>query len=296
MPACGLTPASLQSGVPASAPGLVLDVASCGDPSAFDNLAVRDELGQPVGFNLARLPDGSLLVSLTGGLTPGNYTIGIEPDLVGDEDAGSDVDAAVPMTEPELEQPQSVEVETAVRPTRFGEISRVNGECGALLELVPDQAVLPFAGVLAIDLQIDRGAVLPLVVVGTFKLTDGVMSVGLPPKRSRISSCEGEPELAGKRCGSPARTCHSRLLLTLNVPCGGSSEDPAYYGPDDSEASRWARWAARTAAAQQRRASAVLALYALRNADSERAASRNCSGSSAPAFVELRDMRQLGRA
>jgi len=265
MPHCGLTPASLQHGVPASAPGLVLDLASCGNPSAFDNLAVRDELGQPVGFNLARLPDGSLLVSITGGLTPGNYTIGIEPDLVSDEDAGSDGDASVPMMDQELQQPQSVEVETAARPTRFGEVSRVNGECGALLELIPDQAVLPFAGVLAIDMQIDRGPVQLLVEVGTFKLTGGVMRVGLPPNELELLG-DGEHELqvtariAGEN--APLET----FLLTLSVPCGGSDEypDAAYYESDDSEACGVGAVGSANDGVPAMTTCALLMLYALR--------------------------------
>lgn len=232
MPVCGVSPASVERGVPASAPGLVLLPSACDDPSALDALAVHDASGQPIEFQLQRLPGGEVLVVFSNGLTPGRYTVGVPQ--TSDEDGGVD---SLPAPDGGIiigMQPvaQSVEVkETAPPPTGFGAIDRVDGECGTTLQLSPNSSVLPYLGQLSVDVQIDGGTIHTLYVTGTLKLVQGVARVDLP--RYELDQLEyGTHEarvtvrLAGQSV--PLET----FVLTLDVPCGGQSE----YEPEESGA------------------------------------------------------------
>jgi hypothetical protein len=220
MPVCGVSPASVERGVPASAPGLVLLPSACDDPSALDALAVRDASGQPVAFQLQRLPGGEVLVVFSNGLMPGRYTVGVPQ--TSDEDGGFD---PLPMPDGGIiigmePAAQTVEVkETTPPPTGFGTIDRIGGECGATLQLSPDSSVLPYLGQLSIEAQIDGGMIHTLYVTGTLKLVNGVARVELP--RYELAQLEyGTHEarvtvrLAGQSV--PLET----FVLTLDAPCG----------------------------------------------------------------------------
>jgi hypothetical protein len=231
MPVCGVSPASVERGVPASAPGLVLLPSACDDPSALDALAVRDASGQPIAFQLQRLPGGEILVVFSNGLTPGRYTVGVPQ--TSNEDGGVDPlpapDGGIIIGMPPVVQ--SVEVkETAPPPTGFGTIDRIGGECGSTLQLSPDSSVLPYLGQLSVEVQIDGGMIHALYVTGTLKLVNGVARVELPRyELEQLAYGTHEARvivrLAGQ--GAPLET----FVLTLDVPCGDEyASEPAESG------------------------------------------------------------------
>jgi len=184
---------------------------------------VRDASGQPIAFQLQQLPGGEVLVVFNGGLLPGRYTVGVP--FMGDEDGGVD-----PLPDPDAGiglQPaeQSVEVtQTTPPPTRFGTIERPDGECGATLQLSPDDSVLPYLGQLSVEVQIDGGAPRTLYVTGTVKLVNGVARVDILPEGELDQLGYGSHEarvtvwLAGESV--PLET----FVVTLSVPCGGAYE------------------------------------------------------------------------
>ena len=219
MPVCGVSPASVERGVPASAPGLVLLPSACDDPSALDALAVRDASGQPIEFQLQRLPGGEILVVFSNGLTPGRYTVGVPQ--TSDEDGGVDPlpapDGGIVIGMPPVVQ--SVEVkETAPQPTRFGTIDRVDGECDPTLQLSPDSSVLPYLGQLSVEVQIDGGMIHTLYVTGTLKLVNGVARVALPQyELNQLEYGTHEARVTVRLAGQSAPL--ETFLVTLEVPC-----------------------------------------------------------------------------
>jgi len=223
-PLCGITPGALMRGVPASAAGIVIDPSECAS-GELNLLRIHDADGQAVPFEVIALPDGTLLLRFTNGLTPGSYTVG--PAVL----AGADEDAGVEPTV-EIESPMNVSVEEPLPlPTHFGQVARVGGECGAVLELTPDLSVAPYLGVLSVDLQIDRDTVQNLVPVGTLQLMDGVARIDLL-EFGLNDLWQGEHELrvtvhlAGESV--PLET----FILTVSIPCG---EEMPYVGDDDYE-------------------------------------------------------------
>jgi len=228
-PLCGLTPGSVMRGVPASAEGLVVDPSECENRAALNQLAVRDANGQPVAFDLMQLPDGTLLVRFVGGFTPGSYTVGTASQI--DDDGGVD---GGPIDPPPFDpdagigmQPmvQSVEVEPpAPLPTRFGEVARIGGECGAVLDLRPDASVLPYLGLLSVDLEIDGNPAGTLVQVGTLELEDGRAGVPLP-NGALNALWDGEHELRVTTRIAGQSVPLETFVLTIQVPCADEYED-----------------------------------------------------------------------
>jgi len=273
IPACGLSAETIEHGVPSAAPGVVLrtDAMGC-DASAFEDLTVRDASGQAVAYSLIRLPDGSLLISLHGGLTPGRYRVELTPDPLADaggaadDDAGVEPDAALPEPPPDAGDPatldETFEVPERPRPQRFGTIERDGDACNADLTFVPDAAVLPFLSVLSIELQVDDGAVEPLVRPGALPVDDdGVARVRLPTSRLDAAG-EGFHELrivtriAGESV--PLET----FLLSVEVPCGYEGTGDAPY--DEEEEATCAVGMVGTSDASYGALLAGLALFALR--------------------------------
>jgi MYXO-CTERM domain-containing protein len=245
MPACGLSAAAIDNGVPASAPGVVLRTDACNDPNAFDELTVRDASGQPVAFSLVRLPDGSLLINFEGGLTPGRYSIDIGADLSDggvplDEDGGLESDASIAPAQPDagmLEAPaDTIDVaEQLPPPQRFGTIERLGGECNAVITFVPDAAVLPFLSVLTVDLQIDDGPIEPLVRPGALPVKNGVAAVRLPTERiDRTGAGYHTLRIVTRIAGASAPL--ETFLMSVQVPCGYTTSSdvgrPAYEADD----------------------------------------------------------------
>lgn len=222
MPVCGLTPASTMSGVPASAPGFVLLPSQCPDARVLDALTVRDGSGQPIPFEVESLPGGELLVVLPDGLTPGDYTIGVAQ--AGDEDGGVEPEPDAGLG-PEPAFMQSVTVQdSAPQPTRFGEVSRIHGECGAVLELTPDASVRPFLGSLSVELQIDAAPSRTLVLTGTLKLVGDSARIALPESEiAALGYGEHELRVTVRLAGESAPL--ETFLLTLAVPCSEAGDD-----------------------------------------------------------------------
>lgn len=218
MPQCGVTPNAMSGGVPASAAGIVVSSEPCGDARLFDALTVRDASGQAIPFNVERLPNGEILIEPASGLTPGSYTVSAGGSA--DEDAGAEPDAGG--SAPVLWQ-QTVDVRSsAPLPLRFGTVDREQADCSTILELTPDAAVLPYLGVLSVDLQLDGGAVQPLIVTGTMKLFDGVARVALPAALlAGLEEGEHTLRLVVQLAGES--TPLEAFVLTLTSPCELSS-------------------------------------------------------------------------
>jgi hypothetical protein len=228
MPVCGLSPAAIESGVPASAPGVVVRTDACNDPTAFDALTVRDASGAQVAFDVIELPDGTLLIRFPGGLTPGRYSIDVEPPT--DDDAGVEADASVATVRPDagvLEASDTVEVAMeAPKPTRFGTVERAANSCDAVITFTPDAAVLPFLPVLAIDLQIDDQPVLPFVLPGALPVKDGQARIAFPTDRVKAAGLGAHQlKLVVRIAGESAPL--DTFFLTVQEPCGYRHSDAA---------------------------------------------------------------------
>jgi hypothetical protein len=259
MPVCGVTPNTMSRGVPASGAGIVVLSEPCGDARLLDALTVRDASGRAIPFSVEQLPNGELLIHPENGLTPGSYTVSVQSGDA-DEDAGADSmpDAGEPVSTTLWRQTVSVQESTAL-PQLFGTIGRQQQGCSTLLELAPEANVVPYLGLLSVDVQVDSGPVRTLIVTGTMQLqNDGVAREELPP-----DALNGLPDgehtlhivvrLAGE--SAPLET----FAMTLSVPCNGSGATYDAAGETDAGCRAVAPGGAR---AEQSSAGAAFALFA----------------------------------
>jgi hypothetical protein len=262
IPVCGVTPNTMSHGVPASGAGIVVLSGPCGDARLLDALTVRDASGQPIPFSAEQLPNGEILIHPDSGLTPGSYTVSVQAGGE-DEDAGLDAmpDAGEPAQTTLWQQTVYVQASTSL-PQGFGEINRDQDSCSTVLELRPEADVLPYLGLLSVDIQVDSGAARPLIVTGTMKVQNGIARVVLP-----LDLLAGLPDgdhtlhivvrLAGE--AMPLET----FMMTLSVPCDGDSSDYAYAGSESDDDGTCSAIGARGSREHESFATAVLVLIAI---------------------------------
>lgn len=250
-PACGVTPGAMQRGVPASAAGIVVESSGCGDGRLLDPLTVRDASGRAIPFELEQLPNGELLIVPAGGLMPGSYTVSVMPR------GGDDEDGGVGVGEPAIID-QTVDVRPSTPlPDVFGELARSSDYCDTVIELTPYEPVLPYLGLISVDIQIDDGPVLPLIATGTMRLEYGAARVALP-----LATLEGLADGAHQLRVIVSLAGESMpldvFMLTIEVPC--------YLGPGDEAEAGCAASGARHAApgASALGMALAAALFALR--------------------------------
>jgi hypothetical protein len=230
VPACGVTPNAISRGVPASAAGIVVSSEPCGDARLFDALTVRDASGQPIPFSAEPLPNGELLIHPQNGFAPGVYTVSVQAGG-DDEDAGveSNADAGGPVGATFWQQTVSVEASMPL-PQSFGTVGREQYGCRTLLELRPEATVLPYLGLISVDIQVNTGAARTWIATGTMKLENGVTRVELPGDLLG-GLLDGEHTLhITVRLAGEAAPLES-FMMTLSLPCEGSGD--TYYAADE---------------------------------------------------------------
>jgi hypothetical protein len=226
IPSCGITPNAMMRGVPASAAGIVVSADECGDARLFDALTVRDASGRPIAFTTEQLPNGEILIHPNSGLTPGSYTVSV-PAAGVDEDAGveSSPDASEPVSTTLWQQTVTVQPSMPL-PRLFGTLGREQYGCDVMLELRPEAAVLPYLGLLSVDIQVNDGAARTLIKTGTMKLVNGVTRVQLPEDlHEGLPDGEHTLHVSIKLAGEAAPL--ETYMLTLSVPCDVT--DSVYY-------------------------------------------------------------------
>jgi hypothetical protein len=233
MPVCGVTPNTMSRGVPASGAGIVVLSEPCGDARLLDALTVRDASGQAIPFSTEQLANGEILIHPENGLSPGSYTVSVQS---GDEDDDAGIDALPDAGEPVSTTlwRQTVNVQESMPlPQAFGTITREQDGCTAVLELEPEANVLPFLGLLSVDIQVGSGSARPLIVTGTMQLqNDGVARVKLPQDAlSGLPDGDHTLQIVVRLAGEavPLET----FMMTLSAPC--NVDGASYYGADETD-------------------------------------------------------------
>lgn len=258
-PVCGVTPNTMSQGVPASSAGIVVLSEPCGDARLLDALTVRDASGQAIPFSAEQLPNGEILIHPDSGLTPGSYTVSVGSGGE-DDDAGIEAmpDGGEPVSTTLWQQTVNVRASMPL-PQLFGTVGRDGDDCSAVLELEPEADVLPYLGLLSVDIQMDGSPPQSLIVTGTMMLQGGVARVELP--RDLLSGLpDGDHtlsivvRLAGE--AAPLET----FMMTLSVPCDVADEPYVTSGETESGCSTAAPGGALS---HESVASTVLALIAI---------------------------------
>jgi hypothetical protein len=161
-PLCGLPDAARAQGVPEVADGFVLQSSECEGAPGVSGLTLRDPQGNAVPVDVSQLPGGAVFVTPVQPLLPGTYRV----QRAGAGEAMLRVVEAQPL------------------PTSLGTLRSVGGSCPPdrppTFELVLDPAVLPYLGVLALQLRIDAGALLPYIDFGTLEVVDAMAAISPP--------------------------------------------------------------------------------------------------------------------